>query len=370
MIIGVDAGCLSVVDERLKVGVYQLGYNLLNNLSKLDRVNKYLLYSFLSISQDVLSRLVENMKNKVLRPRRFWLTARVSLEFLLRRPDIFLGLGQALPFFHPVKSIIFVYDLAFEYYPDCYLDSFERLSRQTKFAVSHAEKIIAVSNSTKNDLRKFYKVDERKIKVIYPGVDSMFIPQPKKMIERIKAKYNLKKPYFLFVGSLKPIKNIPRIIEAFYQFSKQMGDSYQLILVGSDFWLDKKISKKIKKLKLVRKIKNLGYLPQEDLPAIYSGAIAFISPSLYEGFGLPILEAMACGTPVITSNISSMPEVVGDAALLVEPKNTDEITKSLIEIVKRKNLRNALKKKGLDRVKNFSWRKFAAETLNLISILK
>lgn len=370
MIIGVDAGCLSVVDERLRVGVYQLSYNLLDNLSKLDRLNKYLLYSFLPVSQDILSRFGENMGNRILRPRRFWLTARVSLEFLLRRPDIFLGLGQALPFFHPIKSIIFVYDLAFEYYQNCYPDTFNKLSRQTKYAACHSDKIIAISNSTKDDLIKLYGIPKRKIEVAYPGVDPIFKPQSSKKINKVKEKHNLKKPYFLFVGSLKPIKNIPRIIEGFYKFLKVTNKPYQLVLVGSDFWLDKKIPRYIKKMKLEKEIVNLGYLQRKELPGIYSGAIAFISPSLYEGFGIPLLEAMACSTPVITSNVGSMSEVVDDAGLLVNPENIDEIGKSLIEIVRNRDLRNRLKRRGLERVKKFSWKKFALKVLTAINSLK
>lgn len=366
MIIGVDTGCLSVGDKRLKVGVYQLSFNLLSNLSNLDRSNKYLLYSFSPISQEVLSHFGPNMNNKVLRPRRFWLTTRVSLEFVFKKPDVFLGLGQALPIFHPPKTIVFIYDLAFEYYPNCYLSSFNRLSRQTKYAVCHSDRIVAISNSTKDDLVKLYGVNKKKIEIVYPGVDSIFKPQPSIKIDRIKEKYLLKKPYFLFVGSFKPIKNIPRIIDGFYKFLKQMKKSYQLILVGSDLWLDQEIFKRIKQLRLKEKIVNLGYLPREDLPGIYGGAVAFISPSLYEGFGIPLLEAMACGTPVITSNIGSMPEVVGEAALLIDPNSADDIAQAMKQVAYHTTVYNMLQKRGLKQAKKFSWSKLARKVLKLI----
>lgn len=370
MTIGVDAGCLSVSDERLKVGVYQLGFNLLSNLSKLDRVNKYLLYSFSSISQDILSCFGPNIESRILRPKRFWLTARLSLEFFLKKPDIFLGLGQALPFFHPLKSIIFVYDLAFEYYPNCYPGSFSKLSRQTKYAVHHSDKIVAISNSTRDDLIKLYDINEEKIEVVYPGVDSIFKPQTFKKVSKIKEKYNITRPYFLFIGSLKPIKNIPKIIEGFYKFLEQTRRSYQLILAGSDFWLDKGIPRRIKQLKLGKEILNLGYLEREELPIIYSGAIAFISPSLYEGFGIPLLEAMSCGTPIITSDVGSMPEVTGDAALLINPNNTDGISEALVKITENKDLRNRMRTRGFKRVKNFSWYNFTTKVSSLIHSLK
>jgi glycosyltransferase involved in cell wall biosynthesis len=370
VIIGVDAGCLSVSDKRLQVGVYQLSFNLLKSLSRVDITNEYLLYSFSPISEDILSHFGPHMENRVLKPRKFWLTARVSLEFLLRKPDIFLGLNQALPIFHPMKTIIFVYDLAFEHFPNCYLDSFNKLSWQTRYAVYHSDKIVAISYSTKNNLIKLYGIRGEKIEVNYPGVDSIFTPQSRMEINRIREKYGLKVPYFLFVGSLKPIKNIPRIIEGFYRFLKQMKTPYQLVLVGSDFWLDKEIPRRIKQLKLKKEVLNLGYLPREELPGIYSGAIAFISPSLYEGFGIPLLEAMACGMPIVTSNVGSMPEVVDNAALLVDPKDTDEISEAFIKIAKSRNLQDTLKKRGLERVKNFSWEKFAQTIFNLINSLK
>lgn len=370
MIIGVDAGCLSIRDRRLKVGVYRLSFNLLNNLSQIDKTNRYLLYSFSPISQEILSYFGTNMENKVLRPRRFWLTVRVSLEFLLKKPDIFLGLSQSLPLFHPLKSIVFIYDLAFEYHPDCYPGSFNRLSRQTRYAVRHSDRIVTTSHSTKADLVKLYGIDEKGIEIIYPGVDSIFSPQPPKKVDRIKEKYRLEKPYFLFVGSLKPIKNIPRIIDGFYKFLRQIKKSYQLVIVGSNFWLDKKITKRIKQLKMEKEIVNLGYLPVQELPGIYTGAFVFVSPSLYEGFGLPLLEAMACGTPIITSNVGSMPEVVGDAAFLVNPENIDEISNALIEITKSSSLRDALRRKGLKRVKKFTWNRFATNVLSLIHNLK
>ena len=370
MIIGVDAGCLSVVDKRLKVGVYQLAFNLLSNLTKIDKANKYLLYSFLPISQKTLLNFGSNVENRVLRPKKFWLTGRISLEFLFKKPDMFLGLGQAIPILHSLKSIVFVYDLAFEYYQNCYPDTFNKLSKQTKYAASHSDKIIAISNSTRDDLIKLYDIPKRKIEVAYPGMDPIFKPQSLKKINEVKEKYHLKKPYFLFVGSLKPIKNIPRIMKGFYEFLKTTNNSYQLVLVGSDFWLDKKITKYIKKMGLEKKIINLGYLQREELPVIYSGATAFISPSLYEGFGIPLLEAMACGTPVITSRVGSIPEVVGDASLFVDPYSLDEIKESFIKITGNKGLRDTLKRKGLERVKKFSWNKFASEVLIAINNLK
>lgn len=377
MIIGVDAGCLGVADERLKVGVYQLGFNLLKNLSKLDKKNNYSLYSFIPIEKKILDQFGTNFTNLVLQPQKGWLNLRLSWEFLVRKPDLFLGLGQALPLFHPVKSIVFVYDLAFEHYPNCYKDTYLRLSRQTKYAVKQSDRIIAISNSTKDDLVKFYNIDEEKIEVIYPGISDFSTPGVLRSdspgVSLGRAPYFLpgvslrRSSYFLFVGSLKPIKNIPRIIEAFALFLKQAKKRYKLVLTGSDYWLDNEMKKMINRVKIKDSIINLGYVSRGDLSALYSGAKALVVPSLYEGFGLPILEAMACKIPVITGNTGSMPEVAGRAALLVDPFNIGEISQALYKIDQDEDLVAKLRKRGSERVKKFSWEKAAKKTLKIIN---
>ena len=369
MTVGIDAACLSVKEKQLKAGVYYLAYNLLKQISFLDKKNQYLLYSFSPIPGEILYSFSKHMKNKVLLPEKFWMSLRLSWEMFLKKPDIFLGLGQALPFYHPSKNIVFVYDLAFESYPECYPGSCRRLSRQTKYSTVHADKVIAISNSTKEDLIKLYGVKKEKIEVIYPGFDLSFSPQSKNKIEKIRIKYKLNKPYFLFVGSLKPIKNVPAIIEAFAGFIKKTKKDYELVLSGSDFWLDENISKRVERLRLKTKVRNLGYVSKKDLPALYSGAFAFVSPSLYEGFGMPLLEAMACGVPVITSNLGSMPEVVDKAAILVDSKKFKQIKNAMLKLDKDRKLRERLIKKGLIQSNKFSWKKFTCSIFKTINDL-
>ena len=301
---------------------------MLKNLSELDKKNNYNLYSFIPIEKKILDQFGANFTNLILKPQKGWLNLRLSWEFLVKKPDLFLGLGQALPLFHPVKSIVLVYDLAFEHYPNCYKDTHLRLSRQTKYAVKQSDKIVAISNSTKDDLVKCYNIDEGKIEVIYPGADPIFSTPG----ESLRATPGVSCPYFLFIGSLKPIKNVPRIIEAFSLFLKKTKKRYELVLAGSDFWPDEEIMAVIKRLKMYKQISILGFVEREDLPPLYRGAKALVVPSLYEGFGLPILEAMAAGVPVITSNVSSMPEVAHAAALLVDPYNIGEISQALYKI--------------------------------------
>lgn len=366
MIIGVDAGCLGVSDKRLKVGVYQVAKNLLKNLSKIDKDNKYLLYSFYPIPADLKKELGLNMENIVVRPKLGWSKIWLPLKILRQKPDVFLGSSQFLPGFYSGKAIVLVYDLAFEFYPECYSDSMPKISKLTQKAVIDADEVIAVSNSTANDLIKIYHTPKEKIIISYLGYDEVFKPQPLSKIEKIKQNYKIKQSYFLFIGSLKRIKNIPMILAGFAEFLKRTRKETVFVLVGGDFWFDVEIDKMIKRLSLQEKVILTGYVPTSELPSLYGGALAFVSPSLYEGCGMTLIEAMACGCPVITSNSSAMPEVVGKAGILVNPKSRDEIDHALEEIVNDKKLRVNLARKGILRARHFSWQKFTADVLKVI----
>lgn len=366
MIIGVDAGCLGVTDERLKVGVYQVAKNLLKNLEKIDKKNKYLLYSFNPISADLLREFGKNMENILVKPAFGWSKIWLPLKILGQNPDTFLGLSQFLPRSFTRKDIVLIYDLAFEFYPEFYRDSMPEISKMTKYAVKNANKVVAISNSTRDDLVKTYGTPKEKIIVSYLGYDEIFKHQSPVKIEEIKKKYHINKPYFLFVGALKKIKNIPIILVGFADFLKKTKKSAILVLVGGDLWLDKEIANMIKKLSLQENVVLTGYIENSDLPALYGGAMSFVSPSIYEGCGMTLIEAMACGCPVITSNISAMPEVVAEAGIFVDPKSSDEICNALKKIVNDKKLRDNLAKEGLLRTQHFSWQKFAADVLKVI----
>lgn len=349
--IGVEAGCLGIKDERLKVGVYQVTFNLLQQLGKSDRKNEYLLYSFLPISKEVLSHFGKRMKNILVRPTFGWNYLALPLRLLKDKPDFFLGPSQSLPAFLPCPSIVIVHDLGYEHCPEFYKD-FQKLRNNTQRAIGKASRIIAVSEFTKKDLRETYQISEEKISVAYEGIDPIFRPQP-----QIK----IAKPYFLFVGALKKSKNIPRILQAFAEFLRLSKKDFSLVLAGGDLWLDKEIAPMIKKFGLKDEVKFLGFVPKKNLPGLYSGATAFVSPSLYEGFGLTLLEAMACGCPVIAANTGAQPEVIGEAGILIDPENVSEITRALIKIATDLNFRQKLIGLGLARAKKFSWKKFSEE---------
>lgn len=227
-----------------------------------------------------------------------------------------------------------------------------------------ADKIIADSNSTKQDLIRYFNIPEEKIKVILLAADEKFKPLNKEEIDEFKQEYNLNFPFILYVGTLEARKNILTLIRAFYTLKKK-GINHKLVITGKKGWKYKELFGTIDNLNLQNDIIFTGYVPEEDLPALYNAAELFVYPSIYEGFGLPPLESMACGTPVITSNTSSLPEVVGDAGIMVDPYDVDGLADAMYEVLSIDGLREDMIKKGLERAKMFSWKKCAMETLKV-----
>ena len=358
MKIGVDAGCLGIKDSHLKLGVYQVAYNLFKQLKTLDFKNQYYLYTFYPIARKVMAEFGPNVTSKVLPTSRGWLYFGLPLQLLKDQVDLFVGLNQAVPALLPCPSIIYVYDLAFERYPEYFPDSYSKLHYLSQKAANLAIKIITISKSSKNDLVSLYQIKPAKITVAHCGYDhKLFIRQ------------STDKPqnYFLFVGALKRIKNVPTLLQAFAQFQKESPVPYKLILAGSKRWVDPQIKATIKELKLQNDVQITGYISNSRLTELYQHAAAFVLPSLYEGFGIPLLEAMASGCPVIASKVASIPEVVGDCGILIDPQSPQQITQALLDLTQNPKLRQKLIASGLKRVQAFSWRQFAAKFTQTIS---
>lgn len=229
--------------------------------------------------------------------------------------------------------------------------------------VKLADKIITVSQNSKNDLLKFLKVSEEKIEVIYEGIDERVrIIVSEVLLLRFREKHGLSStPFILSVGEINPAKNLVLLLEVFSCIKNKY--KLKLLLVGKDGIGNHLIYKKAKELKLDSDVVFTGYLPVSELNVAYSSALFPVYPSLYEGFGFPPLESMACGCPVLASNISSIPEIVGDAALLFDPLNVNEIANTIKTILKDTDLRQTLRNRGLERVKQFSWEETAQKTL-------
>jgi glycosyltransferase involved in cell wall biosynthesis len=234
-----------------------------------------------------------------------------------------------------------------------------------KLSCKISDKTISISKSTKKDLIEILKINPNKIQTVYLAVEDDFkiIRSPKK-IEKIKKKYKLNQPFIFYCGSISPRKNILRMLEAFNEIKDKIPHNFYL--TGNAEWKMSIVSKYIKENDLDRRVIKIGFVDEDDLPGIYNLADLLLFPSLYEGFGLPILEAQACGCPVLTSNVTSCPEVAGDGAHIVDPYSVDEIRDGILKIIKDNNYKEQLIKKGFENIKRFSWEKSARKILEFI----
>jgi len=281
----------------------------------------------------------------------------------LARVDLLHGMAFVAPLVSPWPTVVTVYDLSFVYYPDTfpsgrrtYLNLFTRLS------CGGARRIIAISESTRRDLVKQWNLPAGKIEVAYPGVGEGYCPLPADQVAAFRARRGLPDKYILHVGTLEPRKNLVRLIQA----HSEIRTESPLALVGGRGWHHEEILTEIERLGLKDRVMVVGYVPAEELPLWYNAATVLAYPSLYEGFGLPVVEAMACGTPVVTSNVSSMPEAAGGdggAALLVSPYETEALAEALSRVLTDVTLRDELRTRGLKQSALFSWERTAAATV-------
>jgi glycosyltransferase involved in cell wall biosynthesis len=354
-----------------RVGSGEYCFELLLSLNKIDKINNYIIYLPQSPTSD-LPKEGSRWHYKIVGPRKMWTLIGLSLEFLLKRskPDIFFSPTHYLPIFSPRKSAISILDISYIRYPMLFKKSdLTQLTKWTRYSVGKASMVFTISKSSKDDIIKEYGIPGYKIAVIYPGIrQGLMIKDKGLSMEDIAKKYEVKGEYILFVGTLQPRKNIVRLIEAFSRVSRSslIPNTLSLIIIGKKGWLFEEILEAPKKFNIESRVKFLDFVPDEDLPFFYKNAVCFVLPSLYEGFGLPILEAMKYGCPVVTSNISSLPEAGGDAALYVNPLDVEDIKKNLELIIGDLELRKKLIEKGYKQVKKFSWEKTAKETLKAL----
>lgn len=269
------------------------------------------------------------------------------------------------------KNILIIYDLSYIHQAE-HSDRANRqyLKRFVPRSIKKAAHIITISQSSQHEILSQYGVEPSDITIINPAVDhQVYRPQSTNSVERVSKKYGLGGAYILYTGTIEPRKNIVGILNAYELLPQALRSQYVLVLAGGKGWLDQHIQQRLSELKDL-KIITTGYVPDEDLPAIYSGAAVFVYPSFYEGFGMPPLEAMACGVPVITSNNSSLPEVVGDAGIMVQAEDAGELAKQMERVLTDPKLAAELRKKGLLQAQKFNWEDSAKRLLEVIERVK
>ena len=294
-----------------------------------------------------------------------WKFIPIPYKWIFRNEtDVTHFFNYHIPPFVKGKTVCTVHDMTIKAYPETVrLSSRFMMHLNLKSTCKRADKIITSSEFSKKEIMKYMNVSADKICVLYSGVD-LNVYQPCTDVERIsfiKKKYGVVGEYFLYLGTLEPRKNIERLIKAYALATKKINNVPKLVIAGRKGWMYKEIFQTVEQEKLTESVIFTGYIEKEEAPILLSGAMAFLFPSLYEGFGMPPLEAMACGTPVITSNCASLPEVVGDAALLVNPYSVEEISHAMKTICEEQNLRNNLAVAGRKRALLFTWDKLGEQ---------
>ncbi|MBI4036751.1 glycosyltransferase family 4 protein [Candidatus Daviesbacteria bacterium] len=351
-----------------RLGSSQVAFNLIRSLEKIDKKNDYTIL----LPEEPLEDLPKTRKEwdyKILWPNKLW--TRIALPLALYsaklKPDLIFSPTHYIPRFSPVKRVVTIFDLSYLHFPDMFnKKDLWQLTNWSKFSIENADHIITISNFSKKDIVDQYRIDKSKITVAYPGYDQGVFNTNigDDRVKQVLTEFSIEGAYIIYIGTVQPRKNLIRLIEAVGRI-----EDIKLIVVGKtkgkgkQGWMYEDILKRPKELGIEDRVIFTGFVETEKLPPLIKGAVAFIQPSLYEGFGIPVVEAMACGTPVVVSNVSSLGEVVGEAGLVFNPYSVDQIEQAIRTITADKRLRTRFSKLGIKRAKKFSWEAMAKTIL-------
>lgn len=379
MRIGIDARTILNPEKGDAVGVGHYTYQLIRNLLELDKKNEYVLFfDFRVREKDIKKFTKPNVKIKFypFSDYKKYLPGAYS-EILgnatlsKEKLDVLHSTSphSRIPTGYRGKCVVTFHDLAIYKIPQCY--SVLKVARDKaiyKLMAGKTDRIIAVSESTKNDVKEIFRIAPEKMDVIYSGIDERFFEEPRIEENKILEKYGITKKYILFLGTLEPSKNIARLLEAFLIFKEKtkkegLRFDYQLVLAGKRGWLSQEYVQISKDLGIHKDIVFTGYVIGDELVPLFKNSQFFVMPSLYEGFGMTVLEAFATKTPAIVSRVSSLPEIAGDSAYYVDPMSKEEISEAMLKFIENEDLRNEYRIRGLEQARKFNWEKTARETL-------
>jgi glycosyltransferase involved in cell wall biosynthesis len=342
--------------------------NLIEALAQIDSANHYTIYITTAEARERFQGRWPNFKVRATLPHTPLIRIPLTLSAELRKnPVDVLHVQFTAPPFCPCPVVVSIHDLSFEHLPQ----TFKRRSRtQLRLTVRHsarrAARIISLSEHGRRDIIETYGITAERVSAIPLAAPSHFAPvQDNRELQRVRHNYGIDGDYILTVGSIQPRKNLARLVQAYASLrgNKSADKLPKLVLVGKSGWLYDETLRALKETGVADTVVLTGYVPQEDLPALYSGALCFVYPSYFEGFGLPPLEAMKCGAPVIVGNKTSLPEVVADAALTVDPFDVEAIASAMQRVIESPALREELSIKGQARAETFDWRETARKTL-------
>lgn len=358
------------IDARLvfyhQAGIGQYITRLARALSDIDKQDEFLVFQSRRDNTTLVN--APNFKRRMLwtpSHHRFE-TGAMAAEMFPHRLDVFHSPDFIPPRYMRWPSVITVHDLAFLLYPRFLTPDSARYYGQVDPASRRAAHIIAVSQSTKRDVTRLLGVPNEKVSVIYEAASPLFKPIDQAVARSfVLEKYRTSGNFILFVSTIEPRKNLTTLLQAYRKLLDHYKLDVSLLVAGQNGWLADEVEASVEKLRLREQVHFLGGVANEELAYLYNAASVFALPSFYEGFGLPPLEAMACGTPVVVSNVSSLPEVVGDAGLLIDPEDADAWSVALWRVLTDEDLRAEMSTKGLRRAGSFSWARAARETLNV-----
>lgn len=371
MLIGID-GNEANVKERVGVNVY--AFELLRSISRLQKEgktdNRLIVYLKNPPLPD-LPKETDAFKYKILSGEGLWVVTKLMPHLFMTRnkPDVLFSPSHYAPPFSPIPTACAVMDLGYLENPTQFKKTvFWQLKYWTAWSILISKRVIAISDSTRADIIKYYPFARGKVSVTPLGYDKGVFNTSisDKEVERVKKKYLIVGDYLLFLGTLKPSKNVEGLLQVFASI-QYLVSSIRLVIAGKKGWLYDTIFAEVRRLKIADRVIFTDFVPEGDKPALIAGARAFVLPSFWEGFGLDVLNAMACGVPVVCSNVGSLPEVGGDAAIYVDPKDVSSIAGGLSKVLWMTRLEyNKTVQKGLEQVRKFSWEKTAKETLKIL----
>lgn len=372
MIIGID-GNEANIDNR--VGVGQYAYNVLLNIHKLNKEHQYIIFLKEKPKED-LPKSNKNWQYKVIGPKKLWSRFALPLHLLTqsKKINLFFSLSHYSPLFSPCPTIPTIHDLGYLKFKDQFTKKdLYQLIKWTKQSIKKASHIITVSNFSKKEIQKIYKVKASDISIAYNGVDSPPKIDSKKE-KKVLDSYNLEtQKYFLYLGTLKPNKNIPFLIKSFSLFckkelAKSNNKSFKLVIAGKKGWLFDKIFATVKEEGLTDRVIFTDYIDEQQKWILYKNAISLLLPSIYEGFGIPAIEAMKVGTPVIASNIPPLKEIIKNSGLFTDPTNQEDFCHQMIQII-NPEIRQKYSKLGKIEADKFTWQKTAQSILETFNSL-
>ena len=362
--VGINAHLLSGEAGYRQAGIHQYISQTLRHLSWEEEGPDYILYTQYGVELERSNPGLTVVSSRWPTDRRLiriaWEQLAWPVSAARRKLDLLHSMAFVTPWKAPCPTVVTVYDLSFVRYPD----RFPRMQRlylttQTARSCRQARRVITISESSRQDVHRLYGVSLERIDVVNPGVDESYQPLPESEVEAFRQREGLPSRFVLHVGTLQPRKNIPLLLEA---FAKLADPELQLVLVGGKGWLYDEIFHRVETLGIRDRVRFTGYVSEKDLPLWYNAAELFVFPSLYEGFGMPVVEAMACGTPVIAARTSSIPEAAGEAAALFDPQNEDELADRMASVLNNPGLLDKMRGLGLRQSQQFSWKRAGRKT--------